>query len=207
MANRFRRVLWRQTIRRSFFSGLLVVVPVAVTVYILLVLFQTADNLLQPLLTQTFRRYIPGMGILATLALVFGVGLITQNLIAQRLLRFGDRVLAQLPLAGTIYGAIKQILSSFARPEEERPKQVVLVPYPSDGLWAFGFLNGESALEDGRRMGLVLILNSINPTTGLLTMLPLEKIRRVELSVEQAMKLIISGGLVAPSRLSTQPLE
>lgn len=207
MTNNSRRVLWRQTVRRSFFSGLLVVVPVAVTVYILLVLFRTADNLLQPLLTQAFRRYIPGMGILATLALVFGVGLVTQNLIAQRLLRFGDRILAQLPLAGAIYGAIKQILSSFARPEEERPKQVVLVPYPSEGLWAFGFLNGESTLEDGRRMGLVLILNSINPTTGLLTMLPLEKIHRVELSVEQAMKLVISGGLVAPSQLSTQPLE
>jgi uncharacterized membrane protein len=207
MTKNTRRIPWRRTLKRSFFSGLLVVVPVAVTVYILLVLFRAADNILQPLLTATFQRYIPGLGILATLALVFVVGLVTRNLVAQRLLRLGDRTLAQVPLAGTIYGAIKQILSSFAREEEERPQQVVLVPYPSAGLWAFGFLNREVTLEDGRRMGLVLILNSINPTTGLLTMLPADAIQRVDLSVEQAMKLIISGGLVAPARLTTQPLE
>jgi uncharacterized membrane protein len=207
MTKNTRRIPWRRTLKRSFFSGLLVVVPVAVTVYILLVLFRAADNILQPLLTATFQRYIPGLGILATLALVFVVGLVTRNLVAQRLLRLGDRTLAQVPLAGTIYGAIKQILSSFAREEEERPQQVVLVPYPSAGLWAFGFLNREVTLEDGRRMGLVLILNSINPTTGLLTMLPAADIQRVDLSVEQAMKLIISGGLVAPARLTTQPLE
>jgi len=202
-----RRITWQQILRRSFFSGLLVVVPVAVTAYILVVLFRMADDILQPLLIKTLGRYIPGLGILITVAAIFLVGVITRNLISQRLLRFGDRTLAQVPLAGTIYAAIKQILSSFTQEETDRPKQVVLVPYPSPGLWAFGFLNSEATLEDGRRMGLVLILNSINPTTGLLTMLPAAQIRRVDLSVEQAMKLIISGGLVAPSGLSTRPLE
>ena len=138
--------------------------------------------------------------------MIFIVGLITQNIVAQRLLGLADRLLAQVPLAGSIYGAIKQILNAFAPGESEEPKAVVMVPYPSPGLWAFGFLNGTVTLPEGQRMGLVLLLNSINPTTGFLTMLPVEQIVRVPLSVEEAMKLIISGGIVNPRQLGGEPL-
>jgi uncharacterized membrane protein len=193
-------------IRRSFFSGLLVVVPAAITVYILLVLFRFADSLLAPLLSRTAHLHAPGLGIVVTVLIVFAVGLVTQNIVAQRLLGLADRVLAQVPLAGSIYGAIKQILNAFAPGDAEEPKAVVMVPYPSDGLWAFGFLNGTVVLADGRRMGLVLLLNSINPTTGLLTMVPTEKIVRLPLTVEEAMKMIISGGIVSPRQLGGEPL-
>ncbi|NLI47962.1 MAG: DUF502 domain-containing protein [Acidobacteria bacterium] len=195
-----------RTLRRSFFSGLLVVVPVVITVYILIVLFHFTDSLLVPLIGRFTSTYIPGLGIVATVLLIFVVGLITQNYVAQRLLGLADQLLAQIPLAGSIYGAIKQILNAFAPGQAEEPKAVVMIPYPSRGLWAFGFLNGTITLQEGQRMGLVLLLNSINPTTGLLTMLPMEQIVRVPLSVEEAMKLIISGGIVNPRQLGGEPL-
>jgi len=195
-----RRLSLRQLIRRSFFSGLLIVVQVVITGYVLQLLFGLADNILQPFLTDRLKIYIPGLGILATLVLIFGVGLFAQNLLAQRMLRLGEQTLVQIPLAGSIYGAIKQILTSFTRDEADRPQKVVLVPYPSEGLWALGFLNGEITGDDGRRYGLVLMLNSINPTTGLLTVLPLDRVKPLAIPVEEAMKIVISGGLVTPGR-------
>jgi len=196
---------WRSGVKRSFLSGLLLVGPLFATGYVLFLLFRITDDLLQPLLTRSLKAYVPGLGILITGMLVLLIGIITRNLLAQRLIRLGERILNHIPLAGNVYSSIKQILQAFSQEDEAEEKKVVMVPWPSDGLWAFGFLNREVILEDGRRMALVLLLNSINPTTGMLTMVPLEKIRRVDLPVEEAMKLIISGGIVAPGRLQTRP--
>ncbi|MBN2432994.1 MAG: DUF502 domain-containing protein [Acidobacteria bacterium] len=196
---------WRTGLKRSFLSGLLLVGPLFATGYVLFLLFRITDDLLQPLLTRSLEAYIPGLGILITGALVLIIGIVTRNLLAQRLIRLGERILNHIPLAGNVYNSIKQILQAFSQEGDTEEKKVVMVPWPSDGLWAFGFLNREVTLDDGRRMALVLLLNSINPTTGILTMVPLEKIRWVEIPVEDAMKLIISGGIVSPRRLQTRP--
>jgi len=192
--------------KRSFLSGILLVGPLFATGYVLYLLFKITDNLLQPILTQYLNAHIPGLGILVTILLVFFIGLITRNFLAQRIIRLGERILARIPLAGSVYGSIKQIVRSFSNDEEQEAKKVVIVPWPSEGLWAFGFLNGELVLDGGRNMGLVLVLSSINPTTGLLTMVPIEKIKRVDISVDEAMKIIISGGIVSPDYLNTRPL-
>jgi uncharacterized membrane protein len=202
-----RKSTWRTGLKRSFLSGLLLVGPLFATVYVLFLLFQLTDNLLQPLLTRSLKAYIPGLGILVTALLVLVIGIITRNLLAQRLIRLGERILNHIPLAGNVYNSIKQILQAFSQEEDSEEKKVVMVPWPSEGLWAFGFLNREVTVEDGRRMALVLLLNSINPTTGMLTMVPMEKVRRVNLPVEDAMKLIISGGIVAPRQLETRPVR
>lgn len=195
---------WKKSIRRSFFSGILVVVPLAITGFILTWLFRSADSLLQPFIMSSTGIYLPGLGILVTLGGIFLVGLVARTFLAQRILRLGDRILGQVPLAGSIYGSVKQILGSFTRDDQEKARQVVLIPYPAPGLWALGFLNG-TTMVDGQPSGFVLLLNSINPTTGLLTLVPMEKIRLVGISAEAAMQIIISGGIVAPERLDTVP--
>lgn len=205
MAGHDSRSRWGAAIRQSFFSGLVVLAPLAVTIYVLRVLFEAADSLLQPLIRPIVGRHVPGLGITATALLVLAVGFVARSLLVQRLLRLLERQLTQVPLAGTIYGAIKQIISGFAREKDSQPRKVVLVPYPSEGLWAVGFLNGEVTLSDGRVMALVLILNSINPTTGLLALLPADVPVVVDLPVEDAMKLIISGGLANPGVLDLSP--
>jgi len=197
---------WKKSMKRSFLSGILLVGPLFATGYVLYLLFKITDNLLQPILTQYLNAHIPGLGILVTILLVFFIGLITRNFLAQRIIRLGERILARIPLAGSVYGSIKQIVRSFSNDEEQEAKKVVIVPWPSEGLWAFGFLNGELVLDGGRNMGLVLVLSSINPTTGLLTMVPIEKIKQVDISVDEAMKIIISGGIVSPDYLNTRPL-
>ena len=197
---------WRRSLKRSFLSGILLVGPLFATGYVLYLLFKITDNLLQPILTQYLDAHIPGLGILITILLVFFIGLVTRNLLAQRIIRLGERILALIPLAGSVYGSIKQIVQSFSKDEDQESQKVVIVPWPSEGLWAFGFLNGELVLDGGEPMGLVLVLSSINPTTGLLTMAPIEKIKRVDISVDEAMKIIISGGIVSPNCLHTRPL-
>lgn len=205
MENKTHPINWKQSIRRSFFSGILVLVPLIVTGFVLYKLFEFTDSLLQPVLTRSLNLYVPGLGILVTVCLIFVVGLLARNILAQKTIRLGEKVLVHIPLAGSIYGSIKQILSTFAREEESESKPVVLVPWPSEELWALGFLNGKTRIDD-QSFGLVLILSSINPTTGLLTVVPAERILLADLPVEEAMKLIISGGIVTPKHVATRPL-
>ncbi len=205
MENKTHPINWKQSIRRSFFSGILVLVPLIVTGFVLYKLFEFTDSLLQPVLTRSLHLYVPGLGILVTVCLIFLVGLLARNILAQKTIRLGEKVLVHIPLAGSIYGSIKQILSTFAREEENESKPVVLVPWPSEGLWALGFLNGKTRIDD-KSFGLVLVLSSINPTTGLLTVVPTERILLADLPVEDAMKLIISGGIVTPKQVATRPL-
>jgi len=183
-------------IKRYFLSGILVVVPLFATVYVLYFIFKKTDSILQPYITRSLGLYIPGLGIVLTLLIIFIIGILAHSFFAQRLLRLGERVLISIPLAGNIYNSTKQILSAFTKKEEGYPKKVVLVPYPSEGLWAIGFLNGEVKVSGGPSMGLVLLLNSINPTTGILALVDIDKIKATNLEVEEAMKLIISGGIL-----------
>lgn len=193
-------------LKNALFSGLLVIVPVVLTAWVVSFLFRNLDNLCKPLAHKLFRMDVPGLGILLTLALLLVVGILANNFLARRLIRMGERILARIPLAGGVYDAVKRIMASFTGSSDERPKKVVLVPYPTDDRWAVGFLNGEVVVPDGRRMGLVLVLGALNPTTGFLTVIPVERILLLDIPVDSAMALIISGGMVAPGAFPTRPL-
>lgn len=193
-------------LRRFFLSGLVIIVPLAVTGYILLLLFTTLDGMIHPLIGRVFPVWFPGLGIVATALVVLLVGAVTHNFVARKLIGIGERVVARIPLAGGMYCAVKRIISGVAEENPETPKRVVLVPYPSEPLYAIGILNGEVSFSDGKRFGLVLMLSSLNPTTGILTLVPSEKIQIAEIPVDEAMTLVISGGMVSPKNISSRPL-
>ena len=197
---------FRCTLKNALLSGLLVTVPVVLTCWVVAFLFRTFENLLKPLAGRFLTVYVPGFGILLTALLLLLVGIQANNYVAQWLIRTGEKVVKRIPLAGGVYEAIKRVMEGLAGGDEETPKKVVLVPYPVDGRWAIGFLNGEVVLTGGQRAGLVLVLGALNPTTGVLAVIPMEKILALDIPVDSAMAIVISCGLVSPGSFPVSPL-
>ncbi|MFQ6672108.1 MAG: DUF502 domain-containing protein [Candidatus Tectimicrobiota bacterium] len=199
-----------QRFRRIFVTGLLVTIPLAVTVFLLSWLFTKLDRL-SPLLTrglialglplpEGFR--LPGLGILFTVALVFLVGIFITTFVGRRIIDWGEELLRKIPLVRIIYGGAKQVVDAVASQRGTAFNQVVLVEYPRKGLYSIGFLtcenSGEIQAVDQRHLVNVFIPTTPNPTSGLLIVVPQEDVVPLSMTVEDGIKFIMSGGLLAP---------
>ena len=191
-----------------FGAGVLVVVPIAITVGILYWLFINLDNVLQPAIEAIWGRPLPGVGVGLAIILVYVVGIIASNVFGKRLVHWGESLLAQVPIFRQLYRGVKQILESFSRPRRTGFMQVVLIEFPRKGMQAFGFVTNEMRDESGRRRLNVFIPTSPNPTTGFLQVVKEEEITPTNISVESALKMIVSAGRVLPKEVSHKiPLD
>jgi uncharacterized membrane protein len=146
--------------------------------------------------------HIQGLGIVLTIILIWFAGLIANNVFGRRLIGLGHKFLERLPLIGKIYSPIKQFIEKIAMPQTTGFSQVVLAEYPSDGRWIVGFATGEVQLDDKGTIGqCVFVPTSPNPVTGWMVIFPPEKVRKTSMSVESAMQLIVSAGVVIPPEL------
>ncbi len=180
-------------------AGVLLIVPVAATFGILWYLFDRLDGFLQPGVKQIFGFAIPGLGLLALLVLIYLLGLVGRNVIGRRLLTWGQGVLLRIPLVRAVYSPAKQLIESFSGSGGEMGfKRVVLIEWPSAGLWTPGFLTGTVKDETGGVHALVYIPTAPTPYTGFLTILPFSQVHDTDLSVPDAIKLVLSGGIVSP---------
>lgn len=185
-------------------AGLLVFLPVAGTVWVLKFLVVWADDILHMLLPRIlhpeilFGFGIPGLGIVFTLALILAIGALTRFYLGKKFLSLGDQVFGKIPLGKTIYSGIKQLLASTIGSDKQAFRRVVLVPWPNEFTYVIGFVTGQASKAIQDEMGQVLfnvfIPTTPNPTSGYLIMVPQERMRPVNLSVEEAIKLVISGG-------------
>jgi len=188
---------WAWTKRRvgaQFLAGVLVVVPIAAAILILVWVFFTIDNILQPVVVLVSGNPIPGLGFAATLLIIYLAGLIASNVIGRRLIRYGESWLARLPVFRHLYTGIKQILESFSSPQKTGFMQVVLVEFPRPGMSAIGFVTNQSAGEPGRRLLSVFIPTAPNPTAGFLQVIRESEAVRVNVSVDDALKMVVSAG-------------
>lgn len=190
-------------VRNRVLSGIVVVLPVAVTVYVLVFLFQKADGLLNPYFEELFGIQIPGLGIITIFVLVYVVGMITTNVMGRKLVDVGEQILSRVPVAKGIYTSIKQLVENLLTMSEQSAfRKVVLVQYPRRGLYALGLATGRvrGRLRDvaGHTSINVFIPTTPNPTSGYLVLIPEEDVIYLDMTVEEGMKLIISGGIVAP---------
>jgi len=191
--------------KNNFGSGLILIVPIVITILILKAIFTFFDRLISPFFEQYFNFYIPGLGIIVGLFLIYFVGMITKNYFANIAIQQGERILDKIPIAKTVYSSVKQILMTISGPEKGSFKQVLLVEYPRKGLYSLGFLNGLVMNEQTREQLLsVLVITSVNPTSGFLILVPPNEAQFTKLSVEEAMKMIVSGGIVTPDKISLQ---
>ena len=185
--------------RRIIFTGLLAIVPVALTFYILKVVFTVLDNLTSPI----FKRmdiYIPGLGILLTLLLVYLLGIFVTNVLGKRFLHWLETLIKNIPLVNTIYKTIKQIIQAFTGTAEKKFQSVVFIEYPRKDLWTLAFGTGESKNDKDVEFYHLFVPTTPNPTSGVFIIIPKNDSIETELNVEEALKSVISGGMLAPKQ-------
>jgi len=194
-------------LKKNFITGLLVVVPVAVTVFVLKALLIWIDGILGDIERELLGHYYPGLGIITLLLLIFVIGIISANYIGNRVLHAWDRLMRRLPLVRGIYSTVKQMMETFSTAQNFHG--VGLVEYPRKGCYSIGFITGQ---VDDRTMGLsgkylsVFVPTTPNPTAGFLLLLPESEVRKLNVTVDQGMKYIVSLGLVTMNELQAENL-
>ncbi len=191
-------------LRTQFLAGILIVVPIGASILILVWLFSAVDSLLQPLVIAIFSRALPGVGFAATIVLIYLTGVFASNVIGKRLIHYGESFLARVPVFRQLYVGIKQILESFSTPGKTGFMQVVLVEFPRKGMRAIGFVTNELAEASGKKLFNVLIPTAPNPATGFLQLVSEEDIVWTKISVDDAIKMIVSAGRLVSEKVIAQ---
>ena len=176
-------------IKNYLLAGIVVVVPLAITIIVLKNLFLYLDEIARPYLEPWLGFWPIGMGLLITIIIIFLIGLLTNNIVVKKLVAFGEKILLKIPVAKLIYSAVKQLLETFSASDKQYFQKVVAVEYPGKDIWSIGFVNGESILPgDNEKKINILILTSINPASGFFIMVPERKTIPLDISVEERMK-------------------
>ncbi|MBL8382365.1 MAG: DUF502 domain-containing protein [Burkholderiales bacterium] len=193
-----------RTLRRYFVAGLLVWVPLAVTIWVIRFLVTTMDGVLPEWMIPDAieRQHIPGAGLIAVLLLVFATGVLVANFVGERLVRLWEKLLARIPIVRTIYSSVKQVSDTILSPNGQAFRKAVLVQYPREGAWTIAFLTGApgpGVIEHlpGEHVS-VYVPTTPNPTSGFFLLLPKRDVVELSMSVDAALKYIVSMGVVAP---------
>ncbi len=198
-------------LRRYFLVGLVVIAPVGFTVVVLRWIFETVDAILGEPLQAALKVRIPGLGFVLLGLVVLGVGWVVHRAVGRRLLQTWNQTLVRFPVAGRLYNAASQIVQGILSDQSRVFKRVVLVPFPSDHLWSVGFITNDDSAAMTRVLGRpcvnVFVPTTPNPTTGFMLVVPRDQIRETAISIEDAVKFIISAGSVAPDELGAPSMR
>jgi uncharacterized membrane protein len=192
--------------RKYFITGLLVLVPLAITLWVLNLVIGTLDQslLLVPQQWQP-RTHIPGLGAIITLVVVFLTGLLTNNLVGNYVVRLWERLLHRIPVVNSIYGSVKQVSDTLFSSSGNAFRKAVLIPYPHENSYTIGFLTGVPGGDVKNYLVgdyvSVYVPTTPNPTSGFFLMLERSRVVELDMSVDAALKYIVSMGVVAPPDL------
>ena len=191
-------------LKRYFLTGLLVITPIWGTILILKALFVTVDGILGEAVARWVPEYyVPGLGIVALIVLIFSVGLFAANFIGRQIVRVWEDWLNRLPLVRGIYSTLKSMMDILSFSDRGSYHRVVLIQFPKNGHYCFAFVTGitksETASLAQEPLIHVYVPTSPNPTSGYFLLVPEREVMSVDISVEEAMKLIVSGGLYTPA--------
>lgn len=194
-------------LRGAFVRGFAVIVPVALTYWFFRALLNAIDGILSPVFEHFLGRQIPGLGFISMVILVLIVGLLSRNLVGRVLFRWFEKLVQSVPFVRGVYSAIKDLIGAFTVGGKGTTfRQVVLVEYPRSGLYTIAFVTNEMqfSYSDKRTIDFVnvYIPNPPNPTSGLLILVPKKDAVVLDLTIEQGLKLVLSGGIVTPEVLA-----
>jgi uncharacterized membrane protein len=197
-------------LRRRFVVGFLVALPLVVTLFFARFMFQLMDRWFRPISRQLFEREIPGIGLLLVILAMLVLGVIATNMIGGRLLDLFERLLARVPLLSPIYQGARQITEAIQIRETAEFRKVVLLEFPKVGVKSIGFVTRE--LNRATQMCdepcyMVFVPTTPNPTSGFLVATPKHSVTVLDISVEEGVKMLISGGLLIPNVLLSEPTD
>lgn len=196
-------------LRTYFLTGIVVVAPIGITAWLIWLFVNYIDRTVVPLIPANYNPdnvlgvSVPGIGVVIVLIIVTAIGAFVTNFLGRYLMRLGERMVQRVPVVRTIYGVLKQIFDAvLAQSGGNAFSEVVLIEYPRKGIWVIGFITGTTRGEVQRvteqKMVNIFLPTTPNPTSGFLLFVPREDCRTLEMSVEEGVKLVISGGIVAP---------
>lgn len=210
---------FKQNLKNDLIAGLLVVIPLATTIWLTITIASWVINFLtripkqlnpfeglHPILTNFLNL---GVGLAVPLSFILFIGLMARNIAGRWFLDIGEQVLQAIPLAGSVYKTLKQILETLLQDSKNKFRRVVMVEYPRPGLWTLAFVTGSVSAQFqshlSKPMLSLFIPTTPNPTTGWYAMVPEEEVINLEISVEDAFKVLISAGIVSPT--TSMPLS
>jgi len=197
---------FKKSVKKTFFAGLVVVVPIVITALALIWLFNLVDGFLSPLFFNILGRQIPGLGFLTEIILIFVVGLLATNVLGSRLLKFIQGLLVRLPLVKNIYPTIRQLVEAFSSERGSSFKKVVLVEFPQKGIFSLGFLTSEVRVNLGGRYQVFfsVYLPTNNLYLGQVALFKTDEVVITDFTVEEGFKIILSGGSAFPPSIKGQ---
>lgn len=196
--------------KRYFVTGLLLWVPLAITIWVLSLIVTTMDQSLALLPArwhprQFIGRDIPGLGAILTVVVIFLTGLLTANLVGGRLVIWGEQILSRIPIVRGVYSSVKQVSDTILSPNGNAFRKALLVEYPRKGCWTIAFLTGAPTEELHAAAGIeqaglvsVFVPTTPNPTSGFFLMMRREETVELDITVDAALKYIVSMGVVTP---------
>jgi len=200
--------------RKYFITGLLILVPLAITVWVLNLVIGTLDQSLL-LVPQRFRPQslfgfdIPGLGTILTILIVFLTGLLTNNLVGNYVVKLWERLLQRIPIVNSLYSSVKQVSDTLFSSSGNAFRKAVLVPYPHQNSWTIAFLTGVPGGDAANHLVgdyvSVYVPTTPNPTSGFFLMMKRSDVVELDMSVDAALKYIVSMGVVAPAEVAAVP--
>lgn len=204
-------------IKAYFFTGILVTAPVAITFYLAYKLIFWMDHLVNRILPPEFRPdtylpvSIPGLGVIVLVLLMIFIGMFAAGFFGRLFLRLGEWIVFKLPFISSVYSLIKQVFTTFLSNKNQAFNQVVMLEYPRKGLWILGFVSTDTQGEIQKKlpepMLNVFIPTTPNPTSGFLIFVPKSEVIVMDMTVEEGIKFVISGGIVSPEDGHNKPNE
>lgn len=204
-------------IRRALIAGALIAVPIAVAFVLIRWAFTTIDGLLRTPVQWVVGRFvelpapdefqIPGLGLVALLIIIYILGLIWTRRLGRRTIRTMQHLILKVPVIGAVYGPAKQLIESFTGEGAAGFKRVVVVEYPKQGTWMIGFLTGISEVVPGSTMGIIYLPTAPTPNSGWVAMVPVQHIYDTTMSVQEAMSMVLSGGIDSPIQIDLKPMD
>jgi uncharacterized membrane protein len=208
-------------VRTHLIRGLLIVLPTIITFWLLRILFAMISDNVTPWVVRVLaaigvagpdgwhaRFVAPLIGVVLTLLFVYVIGLVAANLVGQRVLAWIEGGILKIPLVKGIYGGARQLLDAMGSGGKGGFSRVVLVSYPRAGVWTVGFVTNETRarlpIDGGVEAVMVFFPTTPNPTSGWLALVPVDDLLEVDLTIEEGVKLIVSGGIVTPEALSSR---
>ena len=201
-------------LKKYLITGLLIWLPLAVTLWILDIILTTLDRslLLLPAAWRPdalFGMHIPGFGLVLSVLIVLVTGVLAANIIGERMVRWWEGMLNRIPIVRSIYSSVKQVSDTMLSPKGNAFRQAVLVEFPQRGQWAIGLVIGDPGEPIERAIGeksiTVFVPTAPNPTSGYTIIVPLREVRELDISVDDALKFVISLGVVTPALPKARP--